>query len=60
MELNAQLLVPVGLHSGKQPSMLIGWEAGQVPEPIGTTMTLQGPFNSDTSVVLPVASPYTD
>jgi hypothetical protein len=64
-EVSGQLHAPAALHPGKEPPVPIGQEAGWVPEPVWTTWTRENSrtyrdSNSDPSVVLPVASRYTD
>jgi hypothetical protein len=65
LEVSGQLHAPAALPPGKVPTVLIGYEAGWAVESVWTTWRRENycPYRdsiSDPSVVLPVASRYTD
>jgi hypothetical protein len=65
MEVNVHFHVPAALPPGKGPPVPIGQEAGRAPEPVWTTWRREyswpyRDWNSDPSVIQPVASRYTD
>jgi hypothetical protein len=63
--MSGQLNVPAALTQGKEPPVPIGWEVGWAPEPVWTMWRRENSWshrdsNSDSSVVHPVGSRYTD